>query len=237
MGTILSILPKEIDLPSLGKAFNNAVDAPGSSALYRTAQANYNRALQNLQTTNNLIASKELLQAPYKATYDLWKPAIDANDWRGAYEEILGRLRYKADVMFPGYHTMWPAASMGDYNNDIYTGYSGMGSFQAIQKDIIRQYVEEKGAKSAEFQNSIDSLGVIKVRQQKAVDDAKKEVDRAVELERLASIDRANENLTTPEYIAAQAAADAKRRMSRNVLVLGIGAVLMTGAILIFRNR
>lgn len=73
---------------------------------------------------------------------DKWKSRVQSNDWLGAYNDILLKNRYGYNEINPTYRAAFPIASINDYRNDIYTGYSGVPLFQQIQKSIINKAID-----------------------------------------------------------------------------------------------
>ncbi len=236
MGVILSLLPKQLVLPQGASLSNFSNVVEGSTPLYQSAKRNYDKAVNDLTATNSSLSNKQAELTPLQSFVDTFRPQINDNNWRAAYEEILQRGHYMYDTMWPGYRTRFPAASMNDYHNDIYTGYSTATAFQEVEKDIIRQAIEQTEQKVSQLKSDIKDLERTKSSQESRVASAKRQLDAAVQKEKELSDQRIRENMSDPAYIAAQAKAAQQKRTTYAVAgVLGL-AILIGGGALIFKK-
>jgi hypothetical protein len=76
------------------------------------------------------------------------------------------------------------------------------------------------------------------------VNEAKDRLDKAIIAEEKASGQRIKEQMVSPEYLKAKAEADkilldaqAKKRMSRNILILGLAAAALVGVLVVTRKK
>lgn len=267
MGVVLPLLPKKIELGELGK-FSNAVTPWGSassssSALYREAAANYNKALASFRTATNAANNAKGALDELDSYFQPLRRFIDEDNWHPLFRKILGEEGYGDPNGYPDrynnstYKKFIPAVSLKNktaatnalslpdweyiYNAGLITKYPGLIS---AQKSIVNWWKDEMDKERDARKKKYDVLSSDVLEKQKDVEDAKKKLDDALKAEGIASDQRVREAMTDPEYIQAQAAAQQAilnaqtRQKTRTMLFAVVGlAILVGGAALIFKNR
>lgn len=121
---------------------------------------------------------------------------------------------------------------------------TGTPQYRAAQWCIAKAWYQAIDRKRAEIKTNKDNAANIVSQKQKILDESIVQRDKALAAEERASGQRIKEKQTDPEYLKAKAESDKillesedKKRKSRNILILGLGLIAITGAYLILRKK
>lgn len=258
MGTGFSLVygPKKIDSTQVGAMHNFLNLANAGRPLFVKAQEDLDKAKAQLVTlVDDKTEAQRILtgmSGKYRYIYDeiinnptAPNPAIDLLLLKENYgkpdsptwgKEVGNRRNYIPGGTFFNEQEFW---------SHVLNGISGGGMIKGFQIALVKDWAEFwYKPHEIELKSKIADKDRLIVLKQTEIDGLQKQLDRAIANEEKVSGQRIKENESTPAYLAAKAAADkikydadAKRRNTNTVLILGALSVAAVAAVLILRNR
>jgi hypothetical protein len=243
-------------------SFFNAVQQT-PQPLYTRAKNNYDSKLTIWNTAQTDVKNaKDNLDA-IESYYKPYEAPINAGDYNNSIAKILTNEGY-GDPFYDGKRpqdfkkygipqenlrqlTSECALLVGEAWEYIYSSSGQLTSLQGHRK--CQEAIVKKWLNSAQDRQKIlkavYDAAVLAERTAKAnAETAKAELDRAVAAEEKASGQRIKEKEADPEYVRLKnesekirLEAEQKKRASRNLLLLGLGLIAITGAYLILRKK
>ena len=140
----------------------------------------------------------------------------------------------------------WTSDLTEDNWNYIYGDgvLTGEPRYRAAQWCIAKAWYEAIDRKRAEIKGKVADAANIVADKQKILDTKIADRDKALAAEERASGQRIKEKQTDPAYLKAKAESDkilldaqAKKRMSRNILILGLAAAALVGVLVVTRKK
>lgn len=255
MGTVLGFLNKDFQLPAgamPGSNFLNATASSNAENFYRVAQQALDKAQRDLV---DLVKKKNEIQdsiTTWDSSYGIVAQQIKNGD-AAAVIRLLQNEKYGS-----GSSTTWK--NVGDLydkidmaglsNRDLWNlvfngGPSSDPVLHNVQWNLLHHFMNntyDPYVKS--LQTALDGVNTRIAEKTTQINTLTKRRDEARLAAEAASKQQIQENMSTPEYLAAKAQADKiladaanKKRMTTTILALGALGILVFGAAIIFRNR